>query len=101
MIEVIAHISCQPGQRQAVLQALLAQQARVQGEVGCIAYRPLRDVAAGLPEQVTDADELLVHEQWQSLKHLQAHLASAHVQEFQRDTAQWVREVRLRVLEPV
>ncbi|MDD0844872.1 putative quinol monooxygenase [Pseudomonas sp. Gutcm_11s] len=99
MIEVITQISCQPGQRQAVLEALLANQARVQGEVGCIAYRPLQDAAAGLPEQVMDADELLVHEQWQSLKHLQAHLASPHVQEFQRDTAQWVREVRLRVLQ--
>lgn len=98
MIEVVAEIACQPGRRQQVLEAVLANQVRVQAEVGCLAYRPLVDVAASLPEQLQDGNGLVVLEQWQSLKHLQAHLASPHRLDFQRDTGEWIQQVRLRVL---
>ncbi|MDG9929157.1 MULTISPECIES: antibiotic biosynthesis monooxygenase [unclassified Pseudomonas] len=98
MIDVVVEIACQPGRRQQVLEAVLANQARVQAEVGCVAYRPLVDVAAGLPEQQQDGDGLVVLEQWQSLKHRQAHLASPHMLDFQRDTSEWIQQVRLRVL---
>ncbi|WP_252272296.1 putative quinol monooxygenase [Pseudomonas subflava] len=98
MIEVIVEITCMPGRRQELLEAVLANQARVQAEVGCLAHRPLLDVSAGLPDQSQDGDSVVILEQWQSLKHLQAHLAAPHGVEFQSATAEWVRQVRLRVL---
>lgn len=99
MIEVITEISCIPGQRQQLLDAVRANQPRVQAEVGCLAYRVATDLTAGLPEQRQDVDGLVIIEQWQSLKHLQAHLTAPHLLDFQRETAEWVRQVSLRVLE--
>lgn len=98
MIEVITEYSCLPGQRQRVLDAVLALQTVIRDEVGCLACDPLVDAPASLPEQTLDPDGVVLVEQWQSLKHLHAHLSSNHVMEFERDTAEAVREIRQRVL---
>lgn len=98
MIEVITEFSCLPGQRQRVLDAALALQSAVQDEVGCLGYSPLLDVPASLPEQVLDGEGVVLIEQWQSLKHLHAHLTSPHQLEFESQTAEAVRQVRQRVL---
>ncbi len=98
MIEVITEFSCLPGQRQRVFDAALALQPAIETEVGCLAYRPLLDAPASLPEQVQDPEGVVLIEQWQSLKHLHAHLASAHQLDFENQTAEAVRQIRQRVL---
>ena len=98
MIEVITEYSCLPGQRQRVLDAALALQAAVRDEVGCLGYSPLVDTPASMPDQLLDPDGVVLVEQWQSLKHLHAHLSSPHQMDFERHTAEAVREMRQRVL---
>ncbi|WP_447595334.1 putative quinol monooxygenase [Aquipseudomonas campi] len=98
MIDVIAEIRTTPGTRQHVLDAIHANLPAVLAEAGCLAYRPSLDLASGLDSQHQDTDSLVILEQWQSLEHLHAHLATPHMQAYHRQVADWVIAVRLRVL---
>lgn len=100
MLQVIATINTKTGHRDKVLSALLAVQAQVLQEHGCHGYQPLVDVAQQLPVQLAyRADTITILESWASLAHLEAHLATAHMQAYFRQVEPWVADVSLQLLQ--
>jgi quinol monooxygenase YgiN len=77
MIHVLAVITTKPGMRAAVLEAFRANMPAVHAEAGCIEYGPVID-NPGSPAKY-GADTFIVVEKWESLDHLKAHGASAHM----------------------
>ena len=77
MIHVLAVITTKPGLRAAVLEAFRANMPAVHAEAGCIEYGPVID-NPGSPAKY-GADTFIVVEKWESLDHLKAHGASAHM----------------------
>ncbi len=80
MIHVIAIITAQPGQRDAVLEAFRANMPAVHAETGCIEYAPATDaVPTGSMQTQLGTDSFVVIEKWASMDALQAHAASPHM----------------------
>ena len=78
MIHVLAIITAQPGQRDAVLEAFRANMPAVHAETGCVEYAPATDAAsAGAMQTQLGADSFVVIEKWASMDALQAHAAVA------------------------
>jgi len=102
MINVVAVITAQPGQRDKILQAFAANRAAVLAEAGCIEYSAVID-AAGLPPSrgSLGADTLMVLEKWESLAALQAHGKSAHMAAYSAKTREFTAKVAIHILEPV
>ncbi len=83
MIHVLAIVTAHPDQRDAVLAAFRANMPAVHAEAGCHHYEPVIDVAAAGPIQTPlGPDSFAVIEQWESMDHLKAHAASAHMKEY-------------------
>ena len=80
MVHVLAFITTKPGMRAAVLAAFNANVPAVHAEDGCIEYGATIDADnAGPIQTAVGADGFVVIEKWQSLEHLKAHAASAHM----------------------
>ncbi len=80
MIHVLAIITAQPGQRDAVLEAFRANMPAVHAEAGCVEYAPAIDAAsAGAMQTQLGADSFVVIEKWASMEALQAHAAAPHM----------------------
>jgi quinol monooxygenase YgiN len=80
MVHVLAFITTKPGMRAAVLTAFNANVPAVHAEDGCIEYGAAIDADdAGPIQTAVGADGFVVIEKWQSLQHLKAHAASAHM----------------------
>ena len=80
MIHVLAIITTQPGQRDAVLAAFRDNMPAVHAEAGCIEYTPVTDAADGGPMQTPlGPDTFCVIEKWQDAAALRAHAASPHM----------------------
>ena len=80
MVHVLAFITAKPGMRADVLTAFKANVPAVLAEAGCIEYGATIDVDdAGPIQTAVGADTFVVVEKWQSLDHLKAHAASAHM----------------------
>ena len=80
MIHVVAIITTQPGQREAVLEHFRANVPAVHAEEGCIEYAPAIDAAgAGAIQTALGPDSFCVIEKWSSMATLRAHGASAHM----------------------
>jgi len=80
MIHVVAIVTAQPGQREAVLQAFTENMPAVHAEPGCIEYHPVIDAPGMGPIQTPlGPDSFMVLEKWQSAEALMAHAAAAHM----------------------
>ena len=80
MVHVLAFITAKPGMRADVLTAFKANVPAVLAEDGCIEYGATIDLDdAGPIQTAVGADAFVVVEKWQSLDHLKAHAASAHM----------------------
>ena len=79
MIHVLAIITAQPGQRDAVLQAFRANMPAVHAEPGCIEYGPAIDADAGSMQTKLGPDAFCVIEKWESMAALKAHGAAPHM----------------------
>ena len=80
MVHVLAFITAKSGMRADVLTAFRANVPAVLAEAGCIEYGATIDVDdAGPIQTAVGADTFVVVEKWQSLDHLKAHAASAHM----------------------
>ena len=80
MIHVLAIITTQPGQRDAVLTAFRANMAAVHAEDGCIEYGPATDTpGAGAIQTPLGPDSFAVIEKWASIDALRAHAAAPHM----------------------
>ena len=83
MVHVLAFITAKPGMRAAVLEAFQANVPAVHAEAGCIEYGAVVDLADAGPIQTpVGEDAFVVIEKWESLDHLKAHAASAHMKAY-------------------
>jgi quinol monooxygenase YgiN len=101
MIHVIATITAQPGQREAVLAFFNRNRPAVLAEEGCISYEGVVDVPDfGTFQAPLGNDTFAVIERWESAEALRAHAASAHMAEYGRNTAPLLVSRVINVLQP-
>ena len=84
MIHVVAIITTNPGQRDAVLQAFRANVPAVHAEDGCIEYGATVDADFGGIQTKFGPDTFVVVEKWASAEALKAHAASPHMAAYGR-----------------
>ncbi len=102
MIHVIATIELNPGTRAPFLAEFHKIVAPVRAEAGCLDYGPTIDANTGIAAQgAVRADVVTVVERWESLEHLQAHLVAPHMVEYRPKVKDFVKFVKLQILEPV
>jgi len=101
MIHVIATIDLAPGQREKFLKEFRRLVPKVHAEAGCIEYGPAVDAQTGLPmQEAPRADTVLVIEKWADVAALKTHLAAPHMTEYREAVKDFVRSVKLQVLQP-
>jgi quinol monooxygenase YgiN len=101
MIHVVAIVTAKPGQRAALLEAFHANVPAVHAEDGCIEYGPAIDAEAVGPLQTPfGPDTFVVLEKWESLDHLKAHGASAHMKAYAATTKELIAGRVIHVLSP-
>jgi quinol monooxygenase YgiN len=101
MIHVIATISVKPGKRAEFLAIFNRNVPNVVAEAGCLFYQPTIDTNSGIPIQgALREDVVVVVEQWESLDHLRAHLATPHMAAYGAEVKDIVVGLGLQVLEP-
>ena len=101
MIHVIAIITAKPGNRDAILEAFRANMPAVHAEAGCIEYGPAIDTAdAGRIQTPFGSDTFVVLEKWESMEHLKAHGASAHMAAYAAKTKEMIASRVIHVVSP-
>ncbi|HEX4365247.1 MAG TPA: antibiotic biosynthesis monooxygenase [Rhodopila sp.] len=101
MIHVVAIITAKPGQRDTILEAFRGNMPAVHAEDGCIEYGPATDADGVGPFQTKfGSDTFLVIEKWESLAHLKAHAASAHMAAYGTKTKDLIASRIIHVLSP-
>jgi quinol monooxygenase YgiN len=101
MIHVVAIITAKPGNRAAILEAFHANVPAVHAEDGCIEYGPATDAEGVGPLQTPfGPDSFVVLEKWESLDHLKAHGASAHMKAYAAKTKDLIASRVIHVLSP-
>jgi len=102
MIQVIATIELKPNCRDEFLAILHENVPKVKAEEGCLAYEPSVDVDSGLPVQgEIRQNTVTLVEAWVNLDSLHAHLKTSHMAAYREAVKDYVRDVRLQVLQPV
>ncbi|MFM0232072.1 putative quinol monooxygenase [Paraburkholderia sediminicola] len=101
MIHVIATITAQPGQREAVLAFFNKNRPAVLAEEGCISYEAVVDVPDfGTIQTPLGNDTFAVIERWESAEALRAHAASEHMAEYGRNTRPLLISRVINVVQP-
>ena len=100
MIHVLAIVTTQPGQREAVLAAVRDNLAAVRAEQGCIEYGPVIDADGPSSEGRLGDDTFVVVEKWESLEALAAHAASAHMAAYAQRVSGKIAARAIHVLKP-
>lgn len=102
MVHVLAFITAKPGMRAKVLEAFNANVPAVHAEDGCIEYGAATDTPdAGPIQTAVGADGFVVVEKWQSMDHLKAHAASAHMKAYGAKVKDMLASRVIHVLSPV
>jgi len=101
MVHVIATIQLAPGAREKFLDVFRALRPQVLAEDGCLEYVPAVDVPTSIPvQEPVRHDVVTVVEKWASLDALYAHLKAPHMADYRVNVKDYVKGVRLQVLEP-
>jgi quinol monooxygenase YgiN len=101
MIHVVAIITAKPGQRETILEHFRANVPAVHAEDGCIEYGPAIDAeGVGALQTPFGPDSFVVLEKWESLDHLKAHGASAHMKAYAAKTKELTASRVIHVLTP-
>ena len=101
MIHVLAIITAQPGQRDAVLAIFHANMPAVHAEEGCVEYGPAIDTeGAGAVQTPLGPDSFAVIEKWTSIDALRAHAASPHMAAYAAKTKPMLASRVVHVLSP-
>ena len=101
MIHVIATVDVVEGQRDAFLAEFHKLMPKVHAEKGCIEYGPAIDVDTGLSmQEAARADRVVIMEKWSDIPALKTHLAQPHMADYREAVKNFVRGVRLQVLQP-
>jgi quinol monooxygenase YgiN len=75
---------------------------KVRAEDGCLAYEPTVDVEPGLPIPVAVRENVVtIIEAWENLEALHAHLKTPHMAAYREAVKDFVRNLKLQVLQPV
>ena len=102
MIQVIATIELNPDCLDKFLPILHENVPRVKAEEGCLAYEPSVDLDSGLPVQgEIRPNTVTLVEAWADLDALHAHLKTPHMATYREAVKDFVRDVRIQVLQPV
>lgn len=99
MIHVLASIQVKPETKQAFIDLFKANVPNVLAEEGCLEYQPALDADTNITAQACSSTTITVIEKWESLNHLNAHLAAPHMQTFREAAADYVEKVELKILE--
>ncbi|MDH2591875.1 putative quinol monooxygenase [Acinetobacter nosocomialis] len=102
MLTIIAEIRTQSGgqHRQDVLDAFQKIIPTVLAEEGCHGYEPLIDHKSNASFQTQEEpDTIVMLEKWESVAHLEAHLATPHMQAHHKAVKDDVVDVKIRILE--
>jgi len=98
-IHVIAVITAKPGQRAEVLARFQDNVPAVLAEEGCIAYEATIDTENAGPAQTpVGPDSFVVVEIWESLAHLGAHAASAHMKAYGAAVKDMLADRKIHIL---
>lgn len=100
MIHVVAQISIRPGRRDDFLAEFHQIVPLVLAEDGCLEYGPTIDAETPIAAQQTDGNLVVIIEKWESVAHLEAHLAAEHMQAYRERVKEMVVESRLLILSP-
>jgi quinol monooxygenase YgiN len=74
----------------------------VRDEAGCVAYTPSVDVPLAEPAKTPPRSNcIIMHEQWESLPALKAHLTAPHMGDFRNKVQNMVKNVKVEVFESV
>ena len=100
MLTIIAEIQTHAGaeHRQAVLDAFQKIIPTVLAEDGSHGYAPLIDHMPAIAMQTQDENSIVMLEKWQSTAHLEAHMQTAHMQQYFEATKDHVADVKIRIL---
>lgn len=83
MIYVVATIELAEGNREEFLALQRSLLPLVRAEAGCVEYVPSVDVALSDPPKTPPrANVVMMHEKWETLDALRAHLTAPHMQDF-------------------
>lgn len=102
MVHVLAVITTQPGQRDAVLKLFQANVPAVLAEQGCIEYAATIDMAGGPPSQTLyGPDTFVVVEKWSDFDALKAHSVAPHMAAYAASTKGMLANRAIHILSPV
>jgi quinol monooxygenase YgiN len=100
MLHVIATVELQPGAREKFLEEFRRLVPDVHVEEGCIDYGPTVDFSTNIAAQIPPRpDVVTVVERWESLAHLEAHLIAPHMVAYRQRVKEFVKSVKLQILE--
>jgi len=101
MLTIIAEIRTRSGEqhRQNVLNAFQKIIPTVLAEEGCHGYEPLIDHKSNASFQTQEPDTIVMLEKWKSVAHLEAHLATPHMQAHHAAVKDDVIDVKIKILE--
>ncbi len=100
MIHVIAQISIRPGTREGFLAEFHQIVPQVLAEEGCLEYGPTVDADTPISAQITDDNLVVIVEKWESVAHLEAHLAAPHMVSYRERVKDMVTGTQLQILSP-
>ena len=102
MIHVIATVELNDGKLEAFLAEFRRLVPQVLAERGCLEYAPAVDVPTGLAAQGgARPNTVTVVERWTDLPALEAHLCAPHMVEYRPRVKEFVKGVKLQILQPV
>lgn len=101
MLTIIAEIKIKPGieHLERVVNSFQKITPTVLAEEGCFGYELLVNHDAQVPYQAPLENTIVMLEKWQSIKHLDAHLATVHMREHHSKVKDDVIGVEIRILE--
>ncbi|MCC7081635.1 MAG: antibiotic biosynthesis monooxygenase [Burkholderiales bacterium] len=101
MIHVVAIITAEPGQREAILREFRANVPNVRAEDGCIEYGPAIDAEGiGSFQARLGQDTFLVIEKWRDAQALKAHAAAPHMAAYAAKVKGMIASRVIHVLSP-
>ena len=101
MITVIASIKVEQDKVVEFVNIFNDNVPNVLEEDGCIEYYPTVDIETGLKVQQVDPSIVTIVECWESIDALKAHLEAPHMLAYREQTKDLVKEVSIKVLQPV
>jgi quinol monooxygenase YgiN len=102
MLHIVAIVTTQPGQREAVLNIVRENLATTRAEAGCIEYQPVTDAADFGPFQAPlGPDTFVVLEKWESKEALMAHATAPHMIDYGRKTKGMLASRSIHILSAI